>query len=127
MADWTSTWKASKQPRKQRSYTLRAPLHVRSAMMGSHLSKTLRDTHKTRSLRVRTGDKVKVLRGALRGKSGKVERVDTRNSAVYITGIEMIRKDGSKSMTPVHPSNLLIEEIHNDKRRLFKPAKEKKQ
>ncbi len=130
--NWTQSWKASRQPRKQHAFVAKAPLHVRSAMVGSHLSKELRQKHKTRSMRVRKGDKVKVQTGQFKGKSGAVESVDTRNAMVYITGIESVRKDGTKAMRPIHPSNLLITELAADKRRMAEHAqpkenKEKKQ
>lgn len=115
---WTTGLKRSKQPRKQRSYRIFAPLHAAGTLMSSHLSKDLREKMKTRSLRVRTGDTVKVLRGSNKGKTGKVEQVDTRNKKVYITGIERVKKDGSKSLVPISPHAIMITEIEGkDKRR----------
>ena len=73
---FSNAWKASTQPRKQRKYRHNAPLHVRGHFLHTHLSTDLRDKHKTRSLRLRTGDEVKVLRGQFKGKTGKVTAVD---------------------------------------------------
>jgi len=115
---WSSSWKASKKPRKQRNYVRNAPLHIRNKLVGSHLSKDLREKLKKRSLRVRKGDKIKVMIGQHKGKSGPVEKVDTKRMKVYITGIEFVKKDGSKSLYPVNPSNLLIQDIAEDKRRI---------
>lgn len=117
--NWTTNWKASVKPSKQRKYVRNAPVHVRSTLLGSNLSKTLRQKLKTRSLRVRKGDKVKVMRGQHKGKMGTVDRVDTKRMKVFITGIEFTKKDGSKSLYPVHPSKIMIQEIEGtDKRRL---------
>ena len=58
------------------------------------------------------------MRGNFKGKIGKVERVDTKATKVYILGIEVAKKDGSKSLYPIHPSNLLIQELVLDKKRL---------
>ena len=119
MKTWKPTWNASKQPRKQRTYVYRAPLHVQREFLGSHLSKELRAKHQRRSVPIRKGDKVKVMRGSYRAKTGKVERVDVKSCRVYITGIEVIKKDGSKALAPFHPSSLLIQELDlTDKRRV---------
>lgn len=118
MKTWNPNWKRSTKARKQRKYAARAPLHARSTLLGSHLSKELRQKHKKRSLRVRAGDKIVILVGEFKGKSGKVERVETRFAKVYVTGIERVKKDGSKALAPVHPSNLVITELHPDKKRI---------
>jgi large subunit ribosomal protein L24 len=121
---WTSSWKASEQPRKQRSYVRNAPLHVRNELIVAHLSKELRAKHKRRSVRVKVGDKVKVMRGSFKNKSGKVERIDVKNKKVYVTGVEFAKRDGSKAQYPVHPSNLLVQELDlADKRRLATEVK----
>jgi large subunit ribosomal protein L24 len=117
--DWNASWKGSIQPRKQRAYVRNAPAHVRSTLIASHLSKELRQKHKRRSLRLKVGDTVRIMRGAFRNKTGKVERIDVKKHKVYITGIELIKRDGSKALRPLHPSNVLIQELDlSDKRRL---------
>ncbi len=117
--NWSSTWKASKKPSKQRKYVYNAPLHVRSSFPSSHLSKDLRASLKCRSLRVRKGDKVKVLRGQFKGKTGAVDRIDTKRMKVFIAGLEFVKKEGQKVLYPIHPSKLLIQVADtSDKRRL---------
>lgn len=116
------------QPRKQRAYVRNAPLHVQGDFVSGHLSKDLRAKHKTRSLRLRTGDRVKIMRGSFRNKSGKIERINVREQKVYVTGVEVSKRDGSKAMYPIHPSNLLIQELDmTDKRRLAAAKTEVKQ
>jgi large subunit ribosomal protein L24 len=117
--NWSTAWKGSRKPSKQRNYIRNATLYVRSTLLGSHLSKDLRTKLKRRSLRVRKGDKVKVLRGQHKNKTGTVERVDTKRMKVYITGIDFTKKDGSKALYPIQTSNLLIQDLEGtDKRRL---------
>ncbi len=117
--EWNRNWKKSVQPRKQRVYVYNAPAHARNEFIVSHLSKELRAKHKRRAVRVKVGDKVKVMRGTFRNKLGKVERINVKEQKVYITGVELVKRDGSKAMFPVHPSNLLIQELDlADKRRL---------
>ena len=111
---WSKSWKASKQPRKQHAFVRNAPLHVLRNLLAAHVAKSLRAKVKHRSLPVRVGDTVKIARGEFRAKIGKVERVDVRKCCVFITGIEQLKKNGSKSLVPVHPSNIIIQEIVAD-------------
>jgi large subunit ribosomal protein L24 len=116
----TTSWKASTQPRKQRKYRRNAPLHIRGTFMRAHLAKELQSKYKTRSLRVRKGDTVKIMRGDHKKKSGKIERLDVTREKVYITGIEVVKKDGSKALIPIKPSNLLLQELDTTDKRRFK-------
>jgi large subunit ribosomal protein L24 len=122
---FSTKWKASIQPRKQRKYVANAPLHTQGTFLHVHLSKALRDKHKTRVLRVRKGDKVKVLRGGNRGAEQKVDRVDTKNGRVFLQKMERAKKEGGVIPIPFSPSNLMITELDTtDKRRLKKANKE---
>lgn len=120
-AEFSKAWNASKKPSKQRKYVANAPLHIKGNFLNSHLSKDLREKYATRSIRVKKDDKVKLMRGTHKGKTGKVERVSVKDSKVYITGIESIKLDGSKTQYPIKPSNLMIIELNlNDKKRKAK-------
>ncbi len=115
---WSSDWIGSSNPGKQRLYTSNAPAHIRNKFQCSHLSKELKAKLKKRALRVRKGDKVKVMRGQFRGKTGTVDRVNSKYMRVYITGVEFTKKDGSKALYPLHSSNILITDLEGkDKRR----------
>jgi len=91
-------------------------LHQRKQVLSSHLSKELAKKLKCRSLTVRTGDQVKIMRGDFKGKTGVVDKI--LKYKVYVRGIERVKKDGSKAMYPIHASNLCIIEIVKDNRRL---------
>lgn len=124
MKEFSKSWKRSKQPRKQRKYRYYAPLHVRHKFMGAHLSLELRKRYGKRSIPLRKGDTVKVLRGKFKGKTGKINRVDLKNTRVYIQGIDVEKKDGSKAPFPIHPSNLLVTSLElDDKERKSKLMK----
>jgi large subunit ribosomal protein L24 len=116
----STAWVASTQPRKQRKYRYNAPLHIKGTFLGAHLSKDLRVKHGIRTLRVRTGDKVRVLRGQFKAREGKVERVDVKTSKVYVAKVETLKKDGATRVPyPLDASNLLIVELDTtDKRRI---------
>ncbi len=117
--DFSTAWKASKQPRKQRKYIFNMPLHLKGKFVSVHLSLDLRKKYGMRSIRARKGDKVKVVRGQHKGKKGKVESVNLKDSRITISGIEVTKKDGTKSHYPFQPSNLIIEELDlSDKKRM---------
>ncbi len=125
---WSSKWKASQQPRKQRKYRHEASLHTKQKFVAVHLSKELRKKYSRRSITARKGDTVKVMRGQFKGKSGKVTDVDIKKSRMIIDGIENIKKDGTKKPYPMQPSNLMITELNmNDKRRQEKLSEKKKE
>ncbi len=115
---FSSTWKASKQKRKQNLFRTRAPLHIKHKFLGAHLSKELRKKHGKRAVAVRKNDKVTIMRGQYKGHVGKVERVDSKRTKVYVRGAETTKKDGTKAFYPIHPSKLMIIELDSsDKKR----------
>lgn len=121
---FSNVWKRSIQPRKQRKYKHNAPLHIRGKFMSVNLSKELRKKHGTRNFRVRTGDKVKVLRGQFKGREGKVEGVDLKKTRLFIAKLEISKRDGSKARVPVAASNVQITELDlSDKKRVLRLQK----
>ncbi|HLC86139.1 MAG TPA: 50S ribosomal protein L24 [Candidatus Nanoarchaeia archaeon] len=122
---WSKSWKASKQPRKQRKYLFNAPLHIARKLMSVILSKELRSKHKKRNIPVRKNDKVKITTGQFKSKTGIVTQVDTKHRKVYVEGIHQIKRDGTRIPYGIHPSNLMITELNmEDKAR--KKALERK-
>jgi len=116
--EWSNKWVSSKQPRKQRKFRYSAPLHVKHKFVSAHLSEVLRRRFGKRSLPVRKGDEVKVVRGKDKGFKGKIERINLKNSKVYIEGLNVKKVDGSEVLKAVEPSNILITEPKmEDKRR----------
>lgn len=108
----------SKQPRKQRKSRANAPLHKRQRLVSVHVSKDLRAKLKRRSIAVRKGDRVKVMRGKHFGKSGKVSEVDLNSLKVYVEGITVRKARGNEVPIPFEPSNLLlVDAVLTDKRR----------
>lgn len=98
-----------------------ADQQARYAMMGSHLSKELRKTHKTRNLPVRVGDTAKVMRGDWKGKSGEVTQVDYVRNRVFVKGFTHKRATGKEAFIGFRPSNLMITALEGkEKRRTVK-------
>lgn len=104
----------SKQPRKQRKSCFEAPLHERHKLMSATLSEELREQFDIRSLPVKKGDTVEVMRGDFREHEGKVMGVDLRNYQLMIEGVSVQKPDGNKIYHPVHPSNVIIVELDLD-------------
>ena len=129
---FSTKWKASKQPRKQRKYRANAQLHLRKKFVNVNLSKELRkkypkeypkegheghkypkEGHKQnkRSIQIKKGDKVKIMRGEFKGQSGKILEVNIKKSKVIVEGIQAKKQDGSKVNIKLQPSNLQIIEL----------------
>lgn len=104
----------SKKPRKQRKFLREAPLHIRRKIISAHLSKELREKYKRRSLPLRKGDEVKIMRGEFKGTIGKIVRIDTKNYKVYIDTAKKKRTVGTEYLVPISPSNLMIIKLNLD-------------
>jgi len=127
--EFSTAWKKSKQPRKQRKYLAKAPIHIRKKFVSVNLTKELRKKYGKRNISIRKGDHAKVKRGKYKGKIGKIIKVDLKDSRVIIEGIQVKKQDGSKASVKLQPSNLQITELYlEDKKRMRKLniVKEKK-
>jgi large subunit ribosomal protein L24 len=98
----------SKKPEKQRKALYEASLHKRHKLLSAHLSKDLRKKWKKRSLPIRKGDEIKVMRGKFKGTIGKISKVDLRELRVYIENVKRKKVSGEEIHFPIHPSNLLL-------------------
>ena len=98
----------SKQPRKQRKALYNAPAHARGKHLSASLSKDLKEKLGTKSLPVKSGDKVRVVRGDFKGHEGEVLTVDYGSYKVTIEEVTLSKPDGTNTFLPVDPSNLVI-------------------
>lgn len=118
MKTFSSKWKGSKQPRKQRKYVHNAPLHIKRRMISAHLSPELRKKYSKRNIAVRTGDKVKIERGNLKGTTGTIESVDLKAGKVHVSGTDFTKRDGTKAKAEIDASNLMVTDLNlTDKKR----------
>jgi large subunit ribosomal protein L24 len=122
---FSTHWKGSSQPRKQRKYTANAPLHLKRKFLSVNLSKELRKKHDRRNVVAVKGDTVKIMRGKFRKKQGKIISIDTKSSKVTIEGITIKKQDGSKANVKIHPSNLQIVELNLEDKKRIKMKEEK--
>jgi large subunit ribosomal protein L24 len=96
------------KPSKQRKALYQAPLHKRHRLVSAHLSKELRVQMKKRSMPVRKGDEVVVLRGKFSGTTGKVSEVDLKRLKVYVENVKRKNVAGQEIQIPIHPSKIMI-------------------
>ncbi len=122
-AEFNKSWNSSKQPRKQVKFRANAPNHIKRTLMGATLEKKLREKYGRRSIEVRKGDEVKVMRGKFRGKQGKVGTVDVKNSRIQIDGIQRTKTGQEKLITWFHPSNVKIIILNSDDMKRLKNGK----
>ncbi|MBD3259587.1 50S ribosomal protein L24 [Candidatus Woesearchaeota archaeon] len=120
---YSPKWIKSTQVRKQRKYRYNAPLHIRNKFMGATLSKELKDKHKRKTLPIRVGDRVRVLRGKFRKNDAKVERLDVKRNKVYLEKIRLTKKDGSEVAVALRSSNLMIISLNMDDKLRLKGRK----
>jgi len=111
---FSKSWKSSSKARKQRKYRFNAPINLARKLMSSNLSKELRKSYKKRSLPIKKGDNVRIMRGEFKGKKGKILSVERYHKKVYIEGMQRTKKDGTKVNVPFEPSNIQIIELNTD-------------
>ncbi len=99
----------SKQPRKHRRWLYKTiKLHERHKIMHATLSKELRKKYGKRAIRVRKGDKVRIMRGQFAGHEGRVLEVDMKRYRITVDGATTTKSDGTEVAVPIHPSNVMI-------------------
>ena len=118
-SQFSTAWKASTQPRKQRKYLANAPFHIMHKFLSANLSKDLRKKYGKRNLPLRKGDEVLVMRGAFTKKKAKVVSIDFKNLRAVLEGLQRTKKDGSKVNVYFRPNVLQIQTLNlDDKKRL---------
>ena len=95
-------------------------MNIKHKLISSTLSPELRKKHNQRSISVRKGDTVKILRGNFKGKTGKVERVLLKKMKVHLENITKEGTEGKKNYIPLESSNLMITQLQEERRRLKK-------
>lgn len=108
------TTKPVTKPTKQRKRVFQAPDHMRYKLFAAPLSKELKSLHGTRSLPVRTGDTVRIMRGDHAGFEGKISRVERKKYRIYVEGLTREKVDGTTIFLPVHPSKVMVMRLNLD-------------
>ncbi len=106
--------KSVKNPGKQRKALFNAPAHIRHKLMAAPLSSELSASKGAKTLPVRKGDTVRILRGDNKGFEGKVSRVDLKAYRIYLEGLTREKVDGTNIFLAVHPSKVQIRTLSLD-------------
>jgi large subunit ribosomal protein L24 len=101
-------------PGKQRKALTTAPAHVRHKLMAAPLSSELTASKGAKTLPVRKGDTVRIMRGDNKGFEGKVSRVDLKAYRIYMEGLTREKVDGTNIFIAVHPSKVQIRNLKLD-------------
>jgi large subunit ribosomal protein L24 len=105
--------KRVKDPRKQRKRLFNAPAHLRHKMMAAPLAPEL-VSRGAKTLPVRKGDTVRVVRGDHIGFEGKVNRVDLKRYRITLEGLTREKVDGTNIFVSIHPSKVMIKSLKLD-------------
>lgn len=103
-----------KKPGKQRKMLFNAPLHIRQKNMAAPLSPELRSSKGVKSLPVRKGDTIQIVRGDNIGFEGKINRLDLKRYRIFIEGLTREKVDGTNIFISVHPSKVVIKKLKLD-------------
>ena len=104
----------TKKPSKQRKLLYNAPYHIRGKIMAAPLSEELRKEYGCRSLPIRSGDTVRILRGDYKDYEGRVTRVDRKKYRIYVDGVTREKADGTTVPVPIHHSKVEIIKLNMD-------------
>lgn len=110
------TTKSVKNPSKQRLRLYNAPAHMRHKLMSAHLAPDLIKSQGVKSLPVRKGDTVRIVRGDHEGFEGKISNVDLKNYRIFLEGLTREKVDGTVIFVSVHPSKVLVKNLNLDDR-----------
>ena len=106
--------KSVKNPGKQRKALFNAPAHIRHKLMAAPLSSELAASKGAKTLPVRKGDTVRILRGDNKGFEGKISRIDLKAYRIYLEGLTREKVDGTNIFLAVHPSKVQIRTLSLD-------------
>ena len=92
----------------------RAVNSVRNKQISSTLSKQLRQKYHRRSIRIVSGDTVKILRGEYKGIDGKVTKISLEKNSIAVEGVQREKLKGGKIDLYIHSSNAVITSLNTE-------------
>jgi large subunit ribosomal protein L24 len=82
--------------------------------MAARLSKELAASKGAKTLPVRKGDTIRIMRGDHVGFEGKVSRIDLKRYRIFVEGLTREKVDGTNIFVAVHPSKVMIKSLNLD-------------
>lgn len=110
----------SKKPDKSRKAFFTMAKHKAVKAIASHLDEKLAKELGKRSISVRKGDTVKIMRGTDKGKEGKITEVETVKGRIFIEKLMVKKSNGKEKPMPIQPSNVLVIDLDRTDRKRFK-------
>ena len=107
----------SSKPGKVRKRQSACARHLMRRNLDANLAASLRSRYGTRSIPVRTGDKVLLMRGDFAGHEDEVTEVDAEKGFFYVKDVTREKADGTKSFVPVNTSTVQITDLNLDDER----------
>jgi len=81
---------------------------------GSPLSKEMKEKYHRRSVRVRVGDTVKIVRGEFKNIEGKVTKVLQSEGQLTVEGVTREKQKGGNAPVAIYASNVIITAMNLD-------------
>jgi large subunit ribosomal protein L24 len=104
----------STRPSKQRKTRYSAHSWKKHKYLAAPLSTELRTTYGRRSVPVRSGDTVRIVRGDFSGVEGKVSDIDTTRQRVFVEGVTREKTAGTSEKVSVHCTKVMITRLNLD-------------
>ena len=105
----------SKQPRKQRKALYTYKNHQRSKLLSTRVADFVREEYGIKSLPLRVGDEVRVVKGEFNDFEGEVIEI-TRNQRAKIKEATFDKADGTQFHPSIHISKLIITKLGKEKK-----------
>jgi large subunit ribosomal protein L26e len=105
----------SRSRRKSRKAHFQAPSHERRVIMSAPLSTELRAKHHVRSMPIRRDDEVVVVRGAFKGREGKVMACYRRKYVIHVERLTCEKANQMSVPVGINASNVVITKLKMDR------------
>ena len=103
--------KLSSKRRTNRKKYFNADSEKKRKMMSSGIEKISRGNQNIKTIPLRKGDEVKIVRGNQKGKTGKIIQCSRKYGVIYINSVTYKKANGDEIYKPIHPSNVLIQKL----------------
>ncbi len=91
--------------------SLYSPIHKKKRLMNVALNRDLRVQLKRRSLGVRKGDQVQIIKGKFKGVQGTVTEVNLKKMKIYVDNANIKKKSGGQVQVPISTAKLRITKL----------------
>uniref|UniRef100_A0A2P2IDE6 60S ribosomal protein L26-1 n=1 Tax=Hirondellea gigas TaxID=1518452 RepID=A0A2P2IDE6_9CRUS len=100
--------------RKSRKAHFTASSTARRKIMSSMLSKDLQKKYNVRSVPIRKGDEIQVIRGTYKNRDGKVTTVYRKKFLIHVERVTREKNNGATVNVGLHTSKVMITKLHLD-------------